>query len=91
MGAVVRAGGGLGAVRTQPVQRALDLLWHALRGEPDRPVRWCPAPPVRAQHVRELTRWNDAPGRTAAEVTALLAAADRIAGAEAERTRVARA
>jgi hypothetical protein len=91
VGAVVQAGGGLAAVGTQPVQRALDLTWHALQGDPDRPVRWCPAPAVRAQHVRELTGWNDTPGRTADEVAGLLARADRTVGVEIDRTRRARA
>jgi len=87
VGAVVQAGGGLAAVGTQPVQRALDLTWHALHGDPDRPVRWCPAPAVRALHVRELTRWNDDPDRTADDVADLLARADRLAGIEIDRTR----
>jgi hypothetical protein len=30
---------------------------------------------VRAAHLRDLTRWNDAPGRSATQVTALLRAA----------------
>jgi hypothetical protein len=89
VGAVVRAGGGLGAVRTQPVQRALDLLWHALRRGPDEPVRWCPAPAVRAAHVRDLTAWNDYRGRTQAETAALLRAAGRQADREIARLRAA--
>jgi hypothetical protein len=87
VGAVVQAGGGLPAVRTQPVQRALELVWHTLYRDPDEPVRWCPAPPVRAAHVQDLTRWNDRRSRTAADVVTLLHdAADR-ADAEIRRLR----
>jgi hypothetical protein len=89
VGAVVHAGGGVGAVRTQPVQRALDLLWHTLRRGPDEPVRWCPAPAVRAAHVRDLTAWNDARGRTQAEAAGLLRAAGRLADREIARLRAA--
>jgi hypothetical protein len=60
VGALVSAGGGPAAAREQPVQRALDLTWHALHGDPAAPVRWCPSPNERAAHVRDLTRWNDA-------------------------------
>jgi hypothetical protein len=97
VGAIVQAGGGpasggpgggLAAVRSQPVQRALDVTWHALHGGgPAEPVGWCPPPPVRAAHVRDLTRWNDQPARTHDEVTGLLRAAERITTAEIERAR----
>lgn len=89
VGSVVAAGGGPPAVRSQLVQRALDLTWHALREEPLAPVRWCPAPAVRMAHVRELTRWNDHPARTAADVVDLLAAARVIAADQGSRTRAA--
>jgi hypothetical protein len=85
VGAVVQAGGGLPAARSQPVQRALDLVWHALSRGDDEPVRWCPAPAVRAAHVRDLTRWNDRPSRTSAEAVALLRGADRLAAREITR------
>ena len=85
VGAIVQAGGGAAAVRSQPVQRALDLTWHALHGDPREPVRWCPAPPVRAGHVRDLVRWNDHPSRTRHEVGALLGRASATAGAELTR------
>jgi len=87
VGAVVHAGGGPAAVRTQPVQRALDLLWHTLHRGPDEPVRWCPAPAVRAAHVRDLTGWNDAPRRTREDAVALLRDAGRLADREIERLR----
>jgi hypothetical protein len=87
VGALVSAGGGPAAAREQPVQRALDLTWHALRGDPAAPVRWCPSPPERAAHVRELTRWNDAAGRTATEVVALLDRAEEHAAREIRRYR----
>jgi hypothetical protein len=79
VGAVVHAAGGPATVHSQLVQRTLDLTWHALYERPSEPVRWCPAPAVRATHVRDLTRWNDRPGRTAGEVTALLRDAARTA------------
>jgi len=72
VGAVVQAGGGPGAARTQPVRRALELLWHTLDGDPRLPVRWCPAPEIHKAHVAALARWNDSPGRTTTEVLALL-------------------
>ena len=74
VGAVVQAGGGVPAAHSQPVHRALDLIWQALSGDgSDR----CPAPAVRVARVRELTAWNDRPRRTVDDVLALLAAADR--------------
>ncbi len=83
VGAVVQAAGGPATVRSQLVQRTLDLVWHALREDPARPVRWCPGPRVRMMQVLELTRWNDAPGRTQGEVVGLLATARR--GADRQR------
>jgi hypothetical protein len=79
VGAVVHAAGGPATVRSQRVQRTLDLTWHALREDPDRPVRWCPAPRVRMMRVLDLTHWNDAPARTQGEVVGLLLAAQRSA------------
>ena len=79
VGAVVQAGGGPSAVRSQLVQRTLDLTWHALREDPGRPVRWCPGPRTRMMRVLELTHWNDAPGRTQGEVVDLLLAARQTA------------
>jgi hypothetical protein len=70
----------------QVVRRALELTWHTLRAGRSDPVRWCPAPDVRAGHIRDLTRWNDRPGRTSGEVVALLEAAT--VRVEAERRRV---
>ena len=87
VGAVVQAAGGPSAVRTQVVQRSLDLLWHTLREDPSQPVRWCPGPQARTLQVLELTFWNDAPGRTPQEVATLLRAASATAAAEADRCR----
>lgn len=87
VGAVVEAGGGLGQVHSQPVQRTLDLTWHTLFGWPGSRVRWCPAPAERAAHLRDLTRWNDAADRRPSDVTDLLAATGRAAAAEIERVR----
>lgn len=75
VGGIVHAAGGPAAVHTQLVQRTLDLTWHTLHEDAATPVRWCPAPPVRAAHVRDLTRWNDHPRRTAADVLGLLSRA----------------
>ncbi len=72
VGGVVQAAGGPATVRSQLVQRTLDLTWHALREDPSQPVRWCPGPRVRTMHVLELTHWNDAPERTRADVLNLL-------------------
>lgn len=88
VGAIVQAGGGVAAEHTQPVRRALDLTWRTLYGDEREPIDRCPAPPVRAARVRELTCWNDHPDRTRAEVTALLCRVGQAAGAEIERLRV---
>ena len=80
-GAVVQAGGGPAAFNTQLVQRTLDLTWNTLYGVAGDSLAWCPAPSVRISHLRDLTRWNDQPARTRAEVADLLAAT----GAEADR------
>jgi hypothetical protein len=78
VGAVVLAAGGRAAVRGQPAQRSLDLLWHTLHRATDPgPVRWCPAPALRTLQVQDLTRWNDTSGRSLEEVRALLDAAIR--------------
>ncbi|KQO64553.1 DUF6197 family protein [Curtobacterium sp. Leaf261] len=90
VGSVVYAAGGPHAVHSQPVQRALDLVWHALAGQEGAPVLWCPAPDVRMARVRDLTGWNDAGARNAAEVSGLLLTAERVAIAESDRL-VARA
>jgi hypothetical protein len=87
VGAVVEAGGGLPSVHTQLVNRALDLTWHSLREAPGTSVRWCPSPPERAVRVRDLTSWNDARGRTADDVAALLCATKGVALAEVGRVR----
>jgi hypothetical protein len=82
VGGLVLAAGGPPAVHTQLVQRTLDLMWHSLHEEVRRPVRWCPPPAVRAAHVRDLTRWNDAPMRTPGDVVALLGSAVLVADTE---------
>jgi hypothetical protein len=87
VGAILHANGGVATADTQVVQRAFDLAWHTLnRGERE-PVRWCPAPPIRAQQLLDLVSWNDRPGRTGAEVEALLIAAERTADREVARSR----
>lgn len=91
VGAVVQAGGGPDAVRSQPVQRALDLVWHSLREDAGQRVRWCPGPPVRMMHVLDLTHWNDAPDRTRGEVVQLLQSSLTTADAQRERCRTEQA
>ena len=91
VGAVVQGAGGPATVRSQLVQRTLDLLWHALRGSPDRPVQWCPGPRLRTMAVLELTYWNDAPGRTQGEVVDLLRAARRTVDGQRELCRAEQA
>ncbi|WP_336698730.1 DUF6197 family protein [Curtobacterium sp. USHLN213] len=87
VGSVVSAAGGPHAVHSQQVQRALDLVWHALAVDEGQPVLWCPAPDVRMGRVRDLTSWNDAPARNSGEVAGLLLTAERVAVQESERVR----
>ncbi len=82
VGGIVHAAGGPEAARSQLVQRSLDLTWHALNEDPHQPVRWCPGPVARAAHVRDLTRWNDHPQRTARQVCGLLEVAVGTADAQ---------
>jgi hypothetical protein len=86
VGSVVQAAGGPETVRSQLVQRSLELTRHVLR-EPERTVRWCPGPSLRAMTVLELTCWNDAPERTQDEVVGLLAAAGHAAATQREACR----
>jgi hypothetical protein len=74
-GAVVHAGGGPATVGSQLTRRALDLAWHALREDAVPPATLCPSPQVRTMRLLDLTRWNDARGRTQAEVVAVLESA----------------
>jgi hypothetical protein len=85
-GAVVHAGGGPASVGSQLTQRTLDLTWHALRNDLELPAVLCPSPPVRAMRLLDLTRWNDAPGRTSEDVVGLLGATSRLTDAHARRT-----
>jgi hypothetical protein len=87
VGAILQAGGGVATVDTQRVQRTFDLIWHTLHRSEREPVRWCPAPPLRAQQLRDLVQWNDRPGRTAADVEALLRSAEQRADGEVVRSR----
>jgi hypothetical protein len=79
VGSVVEAAGGPAMVRSQLVQRTLDLVWHTLHEDPERPVRWCPGPRMRMMGLLELTSWNDAPERTQDEVVELLKDGQRTA------------
>jgi hypothetical protein len=80
VGAIVHAAGGPQAFNTQLVQRSLDLTWNTLYGVSGDSLAWCPAPSVRTNHLRDLTRWNDQPSRTSDEVRDLLAATEAEAG-----------
>jgi hypothetical protein len=87
VGAVVHAAGGPEAASGQLAQRTLDVIWHALYRNPDRPVGGCPPPGMRATQVLDLARWNDRRGRTRSEVLALLSVAATVADSEAARLR----
>ncbi|HVD53747.1 MAG TPA: hypothetical protein VNC13_06165 [Propionibacteriaceae bacterium] len=87
VGAIVQAGGGLPHVRTQVVQRALDVTWHTLAKTPPALVRRTPAPETRLHHVQDLTRWNDHPGRTAGQAEELLRRSATAARSEADIVR----
>lgn len=80
VGAIVHAGGGRTAFTSQLVQRTLDLTWNTLYGVAGDSLAWCPAPAVRTSHLRDLTRWNDQPARTKAEVRDLLMATEADTG-----------
>src|SRR3712207_214472 len=83
--------GGPAMVRSQLVQRTLDLVWHTLREDPQRPVRWCPGPRMRMLGLLELTSWNDAPGRNQEQVLALLRAGQRTADVQTTMCRAEQA
>jgi hypothetical protein len=85
VGAIVQAGGGLSNVRSQPVQRAVDLTWHTLHEIHVRANHWTAAPEIRMDRVRDLTRWNDHPSRTAPQAEALLRRTAAAASSEAAR------
>ena len=82
VGSIVHAAGGPEQAQSQLVQRTLDLTWHALRDDTAPAVR-CPAPPVRALRLLDLTRWNDARGRAQSDVVDLLGAARHLADVHA--------
>lgn len=85
VGAIVQAGGGLSNARTQAVQRAVDLTWHTLHEIQVQANHWTSAPEVRMDRVRDLTRWNDHPNRTAPQAEALLRHSSAAARSEAAR------
>ncbi len=87
VGAILHAGGGVASADTQLVQRTFDLTWHTIHRGANDPVRWCPAPPVRAQQLRDLVQWNDRPDRTGADVEALLHSVEQAAVREVDRGR----
>jgi hypothetical protein len=84
VGAIVQAGGGLPHVRTQVVQRALDVTWHTLAKTPPALASRTPPPETRLHHVQDLTRWNDHRGRTAGQAEELLRRSATAARSEAD-------
>ena len=91
VGAVVQAAGGPATVRSQLVQRTLDVVGHTLREDPARPVAWCPGPRVRTLGVLELTHWNDAPRRAQHEVVELLESSRHTVARQQDRCRTEQA
>ena len=87
VGAILHAGGGVASADTQLVQRTFDLTWHTIHRRPQEPVHWCPAPPIRAQQLRDLVQWNDRADRTGADVEALLHSVEQAAVREVENGR----
>jgi hypothetical protein len=87
VGAILHAGGGVASADTQLVQRTFDLTWHTIHRSPQEPVRWCPAPPIRAQQLRDLVQWNDRADRTGADVEALLESVEQAAVREVDSSR----
>jgi hypothetical protein len=85
VGAIVQAGGGLSNIRSQAVQRAVDLTWHTLHAIQVQANHWTSAPEVRMDRVRDLTRWNDHPKRTAPQAEELLRRTAAAASSEAAR------
>ena len=84
VGAILHAGGGVASADTQLVQRTFDLTWHTIHRGPQEPVRWCPAPPIRAQQLRDLVQWNDRADRTGTDVEALLHSVEQAAVREVD-------
>jgi hypothetical protein len=80
VGALVRAGarrnsGTSGTSENASTGRAVDAVYDALwasRGQPALTPQLVPSPQVRLARVRMLTRWNDHPGRTKAEVMTVI-------------------
>jgi hypothetical protein len=89
VGSIVHSSGA--PATSQLVQRTLDLTWHALRDDAERPSVLCPAPPVRAMRLRDLTHWNDRPGRSSDEVVDLLHRTGHLADQHAAAYRAERA
>jgi hypothetical protein len=88
VGSIVAASGE--SATSQLVQRTLDLTWHALHEDTGRPSVLCPAPPVRAMRLRDLTRWNDRADRSQAEVVGLLHRTEHLATGHADAYRAER-
>ena len=64
---------------------SVDLTWHTLHEIQVPANHWTSAPEVRMHQVRDLTRWNDHPNRTAPQAEALLRRSSAAARSEAAR------
>jgi hypothetical protein len=84
VGAVLMGAGGPAAATTPQARRGIEAVWHVLHRDERDPVPWCSGPVVGGAHVRDLTLWNDRPGRSAAEVREVLGRARRLVERELE-------
>ncbi|GAA4680675.1 DUF6197 family protein [Frondihabitans cladoniiphilus] len=82
VGALVLAAGGPAEVQSPVVRDAVAATWHALHRADGDPFERAHEPIARARTVRDLTGWNDDPGRSAEEVTELLLTAERMVSRE---------
>ena len=82
VGAIVLAAGGPEAAGSDIVRSAVDVAWHVLHRRDDETIDWTPDPTSRLFNVRDLTRWNDAPERSADDVSGLLLTAERLVSRE---------
>jgi hypothetical protein len=82
VGALVAGAGGAASPALRP---SVEATWNALHGSRG-PVDWVRSPAVAELHVRELTYWNDRPGREADEVRGLLRRGQEVVDGELARS-----
>jgi hypothetical protein len=87
VGAIVQAAGGPSQLGTHTVRCAVELTWRTLFRPPSEMISRTPTP-ARTKHVRDLTRWNDHPGRTARDAEDLLRRSGAAAKSEAAHLRL---